>query len=95
MLVGTADIAAIVRQILWRPDVYRATAYISDKLVAKATRRHKSDKRDRLVEMVLTVGKPNYAERQFIKKCKAAGEPLPLKRPQLKFKDYGKTKKAA
>jgi len=41
--------------------------------------------------MVLTIGRPNYAEREFIKLCKKAGEPFPVKKMQLKF--YPKKKK--
>ena len=33
---------------------------------------------------IVTLGKPNYEARQFIKLCKQAGEPFPVKRPQIK-----------
>jgi hypothetical protein len=39
---------------------------------------------------VFTIGKPNYEEREFIKKCKKAGEPFPVKKIQVKF--YNKSK---
>lgn len=35
------------------------------------------------MEIRLTIGKPNYAEREFIKDCKKAGEPFPVERVQL------------
>ena len=66
-------------------DAYRATKYISPTEVIKATRRHKRNKRAKRVEMVVTVGDPNYAEREFIKRCRQAGEPFPVKKIQLKF----------
>lgn len=61
----------------------KATFYFSSTFVIKATRKH-LDKRDSITEILLTIGKPNYAERDFIKKCKKAGEPFPVKMIQLK-----------
>ena len=66
-------------------DAYKATKYISENETIKATRRHKWTKRDRQREVVVTFGKPNYAERHFIKLCKDSGEPFPVKKIQLKF----------
>ena len=37
------------------------------------------------IEITITHGKPNYQERELIKWCKKAGEPLPVKKIQLKF----------
>lgn len=65
---------------------HTATKYLSDKRTAKATRRLYNGKPiRRQLQFVVTVGPPNYAEREFIKKCKKAGEPLPVKKIQLKF----------
>lgn len=58
----------------------QATKYVSDKLVITATRRTYDGKIMRgNIEVVLKIGKPNYAERQFIKLLKKAGEPFPVK----------------
>ena len=62
----------------------RATKYISPALTLKATRRHKPRRGERAVEVLLTIGKPNYAERQFIADCKKAGVPFPVRKVQLK-----------
>lgn len=62
----------------------KATKYLSPSVVIKATARHKPNKRARNVEMILTIGKPNYVEREFIRDCKRAGERLPVKRVQVK-----------
>ncbi len=62
----------------------RATKFIGPNLVVKLTRQRKPNKRDRSETFVLTVGKPNYAEREFIKLCGRAKEPLPLRRVQLR-----------
>lgn len=37
------------------------------------------------LEFVVTIGKPNYQEREFIKKCKKVGEKFPLRRIQYKI----------
>jgi hypothetical protein len=63
----------------------KATRYVSPRLVVKACRRHKPDRRNLRVEFVVTLGAPNYAEREFIKRCKKAGEPFPVRKIQLQF----------
>ena len=68
----------------------RATKYLAVDQVVRATRRDWYDgkpprKGARTVEVVLTIGKPNYRERQYIKLLKAAGEPFPVKNIQLKW----------
>lgn len=65
--------------------VQRATAYIGEKLTVKATRQYRPRRRSSSETYIVTFGRPNYAERAFIKKCKAVGEPLPVKKIQLKL----------
>jgi hypothetical protein len=66
---------------------YKATKYLSDKLTIKATRKRYKGRvyKSENVDIVFTVGKPNYLEREFIKVCKKVGEPFPIKKAQLKF----------
>jgi len=70
---------------------YKATKYISENETLKATRKlfkdngRRIDKRLRAVEIIFTIGKPNYEEREFIKKCKLAGERFPVKKIQMRF----------
>ena len=65
--------------------VRQATKYLSPKLVVKATAQTFKGKRLKGNEtLVVTIGRPNYDGREFIKKCKKAGEALP-KKIQLKF----------
>ena len=65
----------------------KATKYNSTTETAKATKRkYKSSSRTAPIEILFTIGMPNYKEREFIKKCKKAGEPFPVKKIQLKFK---------
>jgi hypothetical protein len=62
-------------------EVKRATKYLSEKLVVSAQRRTFKNKIDKFdnIDIVLKIGKPNYAERDFIEDCKAAKEPFPVK----------------
>jgi hypothetical protein len=63
----------------------RATMYLDEDAVATAVRIEKPRKRARYIEIRLKLGKPNFRERLFIKACKKAGEPFPIKKIQLKF----------
>jgi hypothetical protein len=60
-----------------------AVKFIQPDHVLKATRRGK-DNRANHIEILVTVGKPNFRERAFIKACKKAGEPFPIKKIQVK-----------
>ena len=63
-----------------------ATKYVSPCNIIRATRRaYKGKFKKGNVEIILTMGKPNFAERRFIAKCKKAREPFPVKKIQLKF----------
>lgn len=72
---------------LLRSGAKRATKYIDAKTIVKAT--HQSSrpprKNDWSQTLVVTFGRPNYAERQFIKDCKKAGVPFPVRKVQLKL----------
>ena len=62
----------------------RAIKYVSPSLTIKATRQHKYRSGERASTVIVTIGRPNYAEREFIKTAKKAGEPFPIKRIQLR-----------
>lgn len=63
----------------------KATAYISDSMVATATARHRPDGRAKRTEFVVKLGAPNFLERRFIKACKKVGVCFPLRQVQLKW----------
>ena len=65
-------------------DAKTAVKYIDDKTIVRATWRNKPKANFKRQEIVVTYGAPNYAEREFIKKCKKAGEPLPVKKIQFR-----------
>jgi hypothetical protein len=65
----------------------RTTKYISPDFTIKATRRlynKKIDGRCKRIEILLTLGPPNYVERKFIKSLIKAKEPFPVKKIILK-----------
>lgn len=74
----------VIAAMMTQTDTYRATGYIDARTVVKATRLHKFHRDARTVHFVLTIGAPNFLERAFIKACKDAHEPLPVKKVQLK-----------
>jgi hypothetical protein len=63
----------------------KASVYESENLVVTATWQQKPRRGETSSTFLVTIGKPNYAGRQFIKACKKAGDPLPVKKVQLKF----------
>jgi hypothetical protein len=62
----------------------KATKYLAKDFVIKATRQGKWRKNEPSKTILFTYGRPNYAERKFIKRCKQAGEPFPVKKIQVK-----------
>lgn len=83
----------VVHQIINNGAV-RATKYVSPKEIIRVTRklsRGKIDGRDRNITMILTIGRPNYVEREFVKLCQKAKEPFPVKKIQVKLYKPKKT----
>lgn len=73
-----------VIEMLLRHNLKKATKFVSDKLTVKATSQRKPDGREASRVIIITFGRPNYAERKYIKILKRAGEPFPVKRVQMK-----------
>jgi len=64
----------------------KATQYISPKKIIRAVRTRSGNKlMAGNIQITLTIGEPNYLEREFIKACKKSNEPFPIKKIQLKF----------
>lgn len=83
----------VVRNVL-EGRIKSATKYLEPKLVVRASRRLFKGKIVKgNVEIVLTIGRPNYEERDFIKDCQKAKEPFPIKGVMLKFPSKSKTNK--
>lgn len=84
MKIPRNAVARVVESVLEMPDLKKATLYLDRDTVVKATRVLKFYGRSRSQSLMLTVGRPNYAERKFIKDCIRAKEPLPVRKIQLK-----------
>ena len=85
MQVKTRNALVQIAEAILEGGAKKATKYISETYTVKGTRKHEPRKGERITVMTVTVGRPNYAERAFIAKCKKAGEPFPVKKVQLKF----------
>ena len=73
---------------LLRQGAIKALKIFDDHTIVRATRKTyngKIDKRSRTTEILFTIGSPNYLERKFIKDCKKAKEPFPIKKIQIKY----------
>ena len=82
-LIASTFIPKVIASIL-DGDVRRATKYISPKLVVRAVLQTfkihgRRPRKGENIQITLTIGRPNYKERDFIKDCKEAKEPFPVK----------------
>lgn len=78
-------IQEVVTTLIYNKAV-KATKFINEKLIVRAVRKTFDKKiQPGNIEVILTIGKPNYVERDFIEKCKKAGEPFPVKKIQIKL----------
>lgn len=78
----------VVVSYFYEPKVYFAAKFLSEKLVVRATRPRYNGKlpsKGSNLQVSLVIGRPNFAQKLFIKACKKAGEPFPVKKVQLKF----------
>jgi hypothetical protein len=92
--ISPAVLGAVVAAVLADPKVKTATKVIDTKLVVRASRYGKPDRKDATQEdLRVTVGRPNYATRQFIAAAVKAGEPLPVRKIQIRFYPVPRTKK--
>lgn len=69
---------AVVLSLLVMSDKRRATMFLGDNITVKATRQRKHDGRDKSTTMLLTIGRPNYSERQLVKSFKKNKARLPV-----------------
>lgn len=75
----------VITELMATKGAKSAIKYVSESLVVKATWHNAPKANSRGETMVVTFGKPNYAEREFIKQCRKAGEPFPVRKTQFKF----------
>ncbi len=84
MKVSRAAVSRAVVSLL-ETEARKVTLFVSPELTIVAARRFKPSKREPNVDIMLTIGKPNFENRKFIKDCKKAGEPFPVKKIQLRW----------
>lgn len=70
--------------LLWEGRARQAVKYFTPTFVVKATRRGSLDVRNKTMEIFVTIGRPGYRERDFIRQASRAGEPFPIKKIQLR-----------
>jgi hypothetical protein len=75
---------AVVCGALADSDAKTAIKILDEKTIVKATWHNKPSGRNSREEMVVTFGRPDYRTLAFIKKCKKAGEPFPVKKIQFR-----------
>lgn len=82
---------------LIRTRAHRVTKFISPTQVVRATRRleRKRVPSDKRIEASLHIGPPNFRERAFIKACKRAKEPFPVRKVKIDMPPAAKPKKGA
>ena len=80
---------------LLRSGARSATVYLSTTQRVTATHIHKPSARNRSTTIAVTYGQLNYAGREFVKACKRAGEPFPVRKVQLKLWPKKRAKKHA
>jgi hypothetical protein len=76
---------AKVSNCLLESGAKKATLYLANDFVVKATMGLKRRKNERSHSFLITFGRPNYAERKFLAACIKAHEPIPVRKVQLKF----------
>lgn len=66
------------------PEVRSATVYHSPTNRVTATRQHRRTE-GRSTTIIVTIGKPNFKQRAFVKKCKQAKVRFPIAAVQLTY----------
>ena len=78
-------IASVFETLLSDRSHRSCVAYVAHNLVVRATRHGKPDPRISRLYIMVTLGRPNFAERKFIKLLKKSGEHFPVRKIQIKF----------
>lgn len=77
--------AQVVDSVVINPNIKTARKYLAPNLVVKATRHGKFDARSHSQNIVLTVGRPDYKAREFIKTARKAGQQFPIQKLQFRL----------
>lgn len=82
-----APYVEVFRVLMSDENIIKATKFISPSLVIRLVRRTYDKKVNKHgnIEVSLTIGKPNYLEREFVADCKKAKVPFPVRNIQVKY----------
>jgi hypothetical protein len=72
MMDERSKVFSELAECIWVDGAYKATKYLNPKLTIKATRKRYKGKFSRstaAIDIVFTVGKPNYEEREVLKRA--------------------------
>ena len=85
MKIPRNAIVNVCELVLGKGGARSATKFLSPDMRVTATSSYPHDGRMKTDYCLLTIGKPNYAQRQFVKNCKISGEPFPVRKIQIKW----------
>lgn len=80
---------------LLESEAWKAVLYLSPTEIVRGTRRYYASKRKpdpKRIEVLVSIGRPNYLEREFVRACQRAGQQFPVTKVQLKFRKYAARK---
>lgn len=81
-MVHAHRIGNTVAALLNTKTARQVTCIVDARLSIVATKRHKTRADAQRVEVVVTIGRPNFKSRALIRAAKRAGEPFPIKKLQ-------------
>lgn len=84
-MTSVEALARCFRILIANTGARRATAFLSARCTVKVTRQYQFNRRATTETFLVTIGRPNYRERAYIKGLQASGEPFPVRRMQLTF----------
>lgn len=94
-----SQVASALQSLRALRDARRITRLVSPHQTIKVTRQHRPDRRERQEVFLVTIGKPNFVERQLIKTARKNGVCFPIGRiqrfPKIAKASARKMKKAA
>lgn len=73
-------VGRVICDVISSDDVRSAVKYLRPTEIVRVTRKFKPSRRDKRTDLAVTLGQPNYRERQFIKLAQKAGEPFPIRK---------------
>lgn len=86
-------VSEVVNFLMETPGIKHATKYLHEKRTIRGTLIGKPRKGAPRITLAVSIGKPNYRERFFVKDCLQAGEQFPVRKVQLQMQPVKRKKK--